>query len=54
MFVISTSLASLKVGLNGYRFNWSLQVYTLERAVTKPNEPVIYYLHDGAKRRFVL
>jgi len=32
---------------------WSLKVYTLERAVTKPNEPVLYYLHDGPKRGFV-
>jgi len=32
---------------------WSLKVYKLERAVTKPNEPVIYYLFDGPKRGFV-
>ena len=32
---------------------WSLKVYMLERAVTKPNEPVLYYLHDGPKRGFV-
>jgi len=31
---------------------WSLKVYTLERAVTKPNEPVVY-LHDGPKGGFV-
>ena len=32
---------------------WSLKVYNIERAVTKPNEPVIYYLHDGPKHGFV-
>jgi len=31
---------------------WTLKVYTLERAVTKPNQPVIYYLHDGLKLSF--
>jgi len=28
---------------------WSLKVYKLERAVTKPDKPVLYYLHDGPK-----
>ncbi|KAL9983293.1 hypothetical protein ACROYT_G005440 [Oculina patagonica] len=32
---------------------WSLKVFSLERAVMKPNEPVLYYLHDGPKRGFV-
>ena len=32
---------------------WSLKVYPLERAVTKPYEPVIYHLHDGPKCGFV-
>ena len=32
---------------------WSLKVYRIERSVTKPNEPVIYYLHDGPKWSFV-
>ena len=32
---------------------WYLKVYTLERAVTKPNEPVLYDLHDGPKRGLV-
>jgi len=32
---------------------WSLKVYTLEKAVDKPREPVLYYLHDGPKRGFV-
>jgi len=32
---------------------WSLKVHMLERAVTKPNEPVLYYLHGGPKRGFV-
>jgi len=32
---------------------WSLKVYTLEKAVDKPGEPVLYYLHDGPKRGFV-
>ena len=32
---------------------WSLKVYNIERAVTKPDEPVVYYLFDGPKRGFV-
>ena len=32
---------------------WSLKVYHLERAVTKTNDTVIYYLSDGPKRGFV-
>ena len=32
---------------------WSLKVYNIERIVTKPNEPVVYYLYDGPKRGFV-
>ena len=32
---------------------WSLKVYTLEKAVDKQNEPVLYYLYDGPKRGFV-
>ena len=32
---------------------WSLKVYSIERSVTKPNLPVLYYLHDGPKRSFV-
>ena len=32
---------------------WSLDVHKLERTVTKPNEPVIYYMHDGPKRGLV-
>jgi len=30
-----------------------MKVYTLERAVTKPDDPVLYNLHDGPKRGFV-
>ena len=30
----------------------SLKVYTIERAVTRLNGAVIYYLHDGPKRGF--
>ena len=26
---------------------WSLKVYTLERVVTKPGEPALYYLRDS-------
>ena len=33
---------------------WSLQVHKLESAVTKPDEPVLYYLHDGPKWVFFL
>ena len=32
---------------------WSLKVFKLDRSVTKPNEPVLYYLYDGSKRGFV-
>ena len=32
---------------------WSLQVYRLGRSVTKPSEPVLYYLLDGPARGFV-
>ena len=32
---------------------WSLKVYNIERSVTKPNEPVVYYLNDDPKWGFV-
>ena len=32
---------------------WSLKVYNIEKVVTKPKEPVMYYLFDGPKRGFV-
>ena len=32
---------------------WSLKVYRLGRSVTKPDEPVLYYLLDGPPRGFV-
>ena len=32
---------------------WSLEVHRLERSVTKPGEPVLYYLQDGPPRGFV-
>ena len=32
---------------------WCLTVYSVERSVTKSNQPVLYYLHDGPKRGFV-
>ena len=32
---------------------WSLRVYRLGRSVTKPDEPVLYYLQDGPPRGFV-
>jgi len=32
---------------------WSLQVHQIERNVTKPDEPVVYYLSAGLKRGFV-
>ena len=32
---------------------WSLKVYTIQKVVTKPDAPVVYYLYDGPKRRFV-
>ena len=31
----------------------SLKVYNIEKVVTKPEEPVMYYLFDGPKRGFV-
>ena len=32
---------------------WSLKVYSIKRIVTKPNEPVVYYLYDGPQWGFV-
>jgi len=32
---------------------WSLKVFSIERSFTKPDQPVLYYLHDGLKRSFV-
>ena len=32
---------------------WSLDVYRIGRSVTKPDEPVLYYLLDGPTRGFV-
>ena len=32
---------------------WSLKVYQVAKNMTKPNEPVVYYLSDGPKRGFV-
>ena len=32
---------------------WSLKVYTIQKVVTKPEAPVVYYLYDGPKRGFV-
>ena len=32
---------------------WSLKVHQIERNVTKPNEPVVYYLSDRLKHGFV-
>ena len=32
---------------------WSLGVYRRGRSVTKPREPVLYYLQDGPARGFV-
>ena len=32
---------------------WSLKVYNVHKVVTKPEEPVVYYLFDGPKRGFV-
>jgi hypothetical protein len=31
---------------------WSLDIYRIERAVIKPDEPILYYL-NGIKRGFV-
>ena len=32
---------------------WSLKVYNIQKVVTKPDAPVVYYLYDGPKRGFV-
>ena len=32
---------------------WCLKVYSVERSVTKSNQPVLYYFHDGPKCDFV-
>ena len=32
---------------------WSLKVYNVHKVVTKPDEPVVYYLYDGPNRGFV-
>ena len=32
---------------------WSLKLYHIEETITKPNELILYYLHDGPKRGFV-
>ena len=32
---------------------WSLKFYKIDRSVTKPNEPVLYYLRDGPQRWFI-
>ena len=32
---------------------WSLKVYNIQKVVTRPHEPVVYYLYDGPKRGFV-
>ena len=32
---------------------WSLKVYNIERSLTKPNQPVLYYLYNGPHRSFV-
>ena len=32
---------------------WSLKVYEIEKIMIKPNAPVLYYLFDGPKQRFV-
>ena len=32
---------------------WSLKVYNVEKPLVKPDEPILYYLHDGPKRGFV-
>ena len=32
---------------------WPLKVYHIEKTITKPNEPILYYLHDGHRLGFV-
>ena len=32
---------------------WCLKVYHIKKIITKPNEPILYYLHDVPKRGFV-
>ena len=33
--------------------NWSLKVFSIDRAIMNEKEPVLYYLKDGPKRGFV-
>ena len=33
--------------------NWSLKVFSIDRAIVNEREPVLYYLKDGPKRGFV-
>ena len=33
--------------------NWSLKVFSIDRAIVNEKEPVLYYLKDGPKRGFV-
>ena len=32
---------------------WSLKVYNIQKVVSRPHGPVVYYLYDGPKRGFV-
>ena len=32
---------------------WSLKVYNIQKVVTRPHGPVVYFLYDGPKRGFV-
>jgi hypothetical protein len=32
---------------------WSLKVFNIERSLSKPKQPVLYYLRDGPKSGFV-
>jgi hypothetical protein len=32
---------------------WSISIHRLGRSVTKPDEPVLYYLEDGPSRGFI-
>ena len=32
---------------------WSMWVFNIEKVVTKPEDPILYYPYDGPKRGFV-
>ena len=52
-YAISTNPASLKAREKSHRSDLVFESLTHRKTVTKPNEPILCYLHDGLKRGFV-